>query len=246
LADDNTDMRDYLQKLLDKHYRVVAVSNGVEALKVIETSSPDLILTDVMMPLMDGFGLLRAVRDNPATRSVPVIILSARAGEEARIEGGDAGADDYLVKPLSARELLARVSAHLKLARTRQMTDARLRDNEEKFRAFVNASSDVVYRMSPDWTEMWQLDGRGFISDTEGPKKNWIDEYIHPEDQPTVLRAIQSAIETKSIFELEHRVRQVDGTLGWTLSRAVPILGKNGEIVEWLGAAKNVSARREA
>ena len=114
LADDNTDMRDYLQKLLDKYYRVVAVSNGVEALKIIETISPDLVLTDVMMPLMDGFGLLRAVRDNPSTRSIPVIILSARAGEEARIEGGEAGADDYLVKPFSARELLARVGAQLK------------------------------------------------------------------------------------------------------------------------------------
>jgi PAS domain S-box-containing protein len=246
LADDNTDMREYLQKLLEKHYRVVAVSNGVEALKVIEKSCPDLILTDVMMPLTDGFGLLRAVRDNPATRSVPAIILSARAGEEARIEGGDAGADDYLVKPFSARELLARVGAQFKLARTRQQADARLRENKERFRAFVNARSDVVYRMSPDWTEMWQLDGRGFISDTEGPKINWIDEYIHPEDQPTVLRAIHNAIQTKSIFELEHRVRQIDGTLGWTLSRAVPISDKNGKIVEWLGAAKNVNARREA
>jgi signal transduction histidine kinase/FixJ family two-component response regulator len=223
LADDNTDMRDYLQKLLDKHYRVVAVSNGVEALKIIETSSPDLILTDVMMPLMDGFGLLRAVRDNPSTRSIPVIILSARAGEEARIEGGKAGADDYLIKPFSARELLARVGAQLRLSRIRQEADAWVRENEKRFRAFVNASCDVVYRMSPDWTEMWQLDGQGFISDTAGPKTNWIHEYIDPADQPMVLRAIENAIETKSIFELEHRVRQVDGTLGWTLSRAIPI-----------------------
>jgi PAS domain S-box-containing protein len=129
---------------------------------------------------------------------------------------------------------------------TKQEADARLGENENRFRAFVTASSDVIYRMSPDWTEMWLLDGRGFISDTEGPKKNWIDEYIHIEDQPAVLGAIQNAIQTKSIFELEHRVRQVDGKLGWTLSRAVPILDKNGEIAEWLGAAKNVSLRREA
>jgi PAS domain S-box-containing protein len=238
-------MRDYLQKLLGKHYRVVAVSNGVEALKVIETSHPDLILTDVMMPLMDGFGLLRAVRDNPATRSIPVIVLSARAGEEARIEGGEAGADDYLIKPFSARELLARVGTQLRLKRIRQEANALVRANEKRFRAFVNASSDVVYRMSPDWTEMWQLDGQGFISDTAGPKTNWIHEYIDPEDQPTVLRAIKDAIKTKSIFELEHRVRQVDGTLGWTLSRAIPILDEKGDIVEWLGAAKNVSERKE-
>ena len=133
LADDNTDMRDYLQKLLQKHYRVVPVSNGLEALQIVETSSPDLILTDVMMPLMDGFGLLRAIRDNPSTRSIPVIILSARAGEEARIEGGDAGADDYLVKPFSARELLARVGAQLRLSRIRQKADAWVRENEKRF-----------------------------------------------------------------------------------------------------------------
>jgi PAS domain S-box-containing protein len=245
LADDNTDMRDYLEKLLDKHYRVVAVSNGVEALKAIETGSPDLILTDVMMPLMDGFGLLRAVRDNPSTRSIPVIILSARAGEEARIEGGEAGADDYLVKPFSARELLTRVGAQLRLSRIRQEADAWVRDNEKRFRAFVNASCDVVYRMSPDWTEMWQLDGQGFISDTAGPKKNWIHEYIDPEDQPMVWRAIEKAILTKSTFELEHRVRQVDGILGWTLSRAIPILDEKGDIVEWLGAAKNITDRKQ-
>ncbi len=245
LADDNTDMRDYLQKLLDKHYRVVAVSNGVEALKVMEKSSPDLILTDVMMPLMDGFGLLREVRDNPSTRSIPVIILSARAGEEARIEGGEAGADDYLIKPFSARELLARVGAQLRLKRIRQEADAWVRENEKRFRAFVNASCDVVYRMSPDWTEMWQLDGQGFISDTAGPKKNWIHEYIDPADQPMVLSAIENAIQTKSIFELEHRVRQVDGTLGWTLSRAIPILNDEGDIIEWLGAAKNITDRKQ-
>lgn len=245
LADDNTDMRDYLQKLLQKHYRVVPVSNGLEALQIVETSSPDLILTDVMMPLMDGFGLLRAIRDNPSTRSIPVIILSARAGEEARIEGGDAGADDYLVKPFSARELLARVGAQLRLSRIRQKADAWVRENEKRFRAFVNASCDVVYRMSPDWTEMWQLDGQGFISDTSGPKTNWIHDYIDPADQPMVLRAIENAIQTKSIFELEHRVRQVDGTLGWTLSRAIPILDEKGDIVEWLGAAKNITDRKQ-
>ncbi len=153
---------------------------------------------------------------------------------------------DSLVKPFKARELLARVGAHLKLSGTSQQVDGLVLQSEDRFRAFVNASSDVVYRMSPDWTEMWQLDGRGFMSDTMGPKQRWIDEYIHPEDQPTVLRAIQDAIQTKSVFELEHRVRRVDGTFGWTLSRAVPILDKNGDIVEWLGAAKNVSARREA
>ncbi|HKT49095.1 MAG TPA: PAS domain S-box protein, partial [Candidatus Angelobacter sp.] len=134
LADDNSDMRDYVRKLLEEHYRVMAVNNGLEALQVLEKSSPDLILSDVMMPGLDGFGLLRAVRGNPATASTPVIFLSARAGEEAKMEGRDAGADDYLIKPFSARELLARVGAQIRLKRMREEADARVRENEKRLR----------------------------------------------------------------------------------------------------------------
>jgi PAS domain S-box-containing protein len=121
-----------------------------------------------------------------------------------------------------------------------------LRESEERLRALVTSTSYVLYRMSPDWSEMLQLDGREFISDTREPTKNWIDIYIHPDDQPLVLRTIKHAIQTKSVFELEHRVRRVDGTLGWTLSRAVPLLDKDGDIVEWFGAATDVTARKNA
>src|SRR5581483_8421934 len=108
------------------------------------------------------------------------------------------------------------------------------------------ASSYVVYRMSPDWTQMLQLDGRGFISDAQRATDNWIDVYIDPRDQQQVLEAIRTAIENKSVLELEHRVRRVDGTLGWTLSRAVPLFDDQGNITEWFGAATDVTARKEA
>ena len=120
LADDNADMREYVAGLLGWRYELVQAETGRTALAEAERSLPDLVLTDVMMPEMDGFALLAALRQNPATRTVPVIMLSARAGEEARIDGIDAGADDYLTKPFSARELLARVDAQLKLARLRK------------------------------------------------------------------------------------------------------------------------------
>jgi PAS domain S-box-containing protein len=123
---------------------------------------------------------------------------------------------------------------------------ARAEESEKRFRALVNASSEVVYRMSPDWSEMWQLEGRSFISDTQGPRQNWIDVYIHPDDQATVRNAIRKAIEKKAMFELEHRVRRVDGTLGWTLSRAVPVLDNEGNILEWFGAASDVTIRKTA
>ncbi|HEY3619247.1 MAG TPA: response regulator [Candidatus Sulfotelmatobacter sp.] len=119
IADDNADMRDYLRRLLRERYRVHAVSNGEDAVRAARELNADLVLTDVMIPGLDGFGVLRALRSDPKTQAKPVILLSARAGEESRVEGLQAGADDYLVKPFASRELLARVSAHLKMARAR-------------------------------------------------------------------------------------------------------------------------------
>ncbi|MEH2198611.1 ATP-binding protein [Nostoc sp.] len=120
LADDNADMRDYVKRLLGQQYEVESVADGLAALDSARGRVPDLVLTDVMMPELDGFGLLQELRADPQTRKVPIILLSARAGEEARVEGLKAGADDYLIKPFSARELLARVEAALKMARLRE------------------------------------------------------------------------------------------------------------------------------
>ncbi|MGH9667501.1 MAG: response regulator, partial [Bryobacteraceae bacterium] len=119
LVDDNADMLDYLRRLLSADYAVDTVSDGEAALAAIKSNAPDLLLTDVMMPRLDGFGLLRAIRNDPEVRHLPVILLSARAGEEARMEGLKAGADDYLIKPFSSRELLVRVAARLEIARLR-------------------------------------------------------------------------------------------------------------------------------
>jgi signal transduction histidine kinase/DNA-binding response OmpR family regulator len=113
-------MREYLRRLLAERWTVTAVSDGAAALEAARASRPDLILTDVMMPNLDGFGLLRELRADADLASIPVVMLSARAGEEARIEGIQAGADDYLVKPFSARELTARVGNMLQLARLRR------------------------------------------------------------------------------------------------------------------------------
>jgi signal transduction histidine kinase len=131
LADDNADMRDYVVRLLRPGYEVEAVRDGQEALRAAQNRRPDLILSDIMMPRMDGFGLLAGIRADPTLRDLPVILLSARAGEEARVEGLEGGADDYLVKPFSARELLARVRSNLELARLRdEAQNALLQANE--------------------------------------------------------------------------------------------------------------------
>lgn len=117
---------------------------------------------------------------------------------------------------------------------------------EEQFRTLVTASSELQFRMNPDWTEMRQLRSQGFLSNTESPNPGWLEEYILPEDQQLVTEAIRESIRTKSIFELEHRVRSKDGGIGWTFSRAVPLLDKSGQIIEWFGAANDITERKQA
>jgi len=157
LADDNADMRSYIGRLLTAEgFAVEAVADGEAALAAARRTAPDLVMSDVMMPGLDGFGLLRALRAEPRLRDVPVVLLSARAGEEARVEGLEAGADDYLTKPFRARELVARVSAALSLARSRreaalQDSEARLRQRrEERLDLLARASASLLEAPDPD------------------------------------------------------------------------------------------------
>lgn len=119
VVDDNADMRAYLARLLGPHWTVRTTANGAEALAAIAERQPDIVVTDVMMPRVDGFELLRALRSDPGTRRIPVIMLTARAGQEASVEGLEAGADDYLAKPFRADELVARVRVNLQRAQHR-------------------------------------------------------------------------------------------------------------------------------
>jgi PAS domain S-box-containing protein len=128
----------------------------------------------------------------------------------------------------------------------RRRTEKALRESEARYRGLINASNQVLYRHNADWTQMQQLSGGGFLEDTDAPDPDWFAKYIHPDDQGFVWEKIQEAIRNKSVFELEHRVFREDGTIGWTSSRSIPVLDENGEIVEWFGAASDVSMRHEA
>jgi len=141
--------------------------------------------------------------------------------------------------------------AHSRQALRRALDDLRntsgaLRSTEERFRALSMATSDMLYRMSPDWAEMQSLDGRGFLADTTTPDSNWLARYIPDDEQERVCAAMRHAVATKGMFELEHRVLRSDGTSGWILSRATPILDEHDEIVEWFGAALDLTARKNA
>ena len=129
---------------------------------------------------------------------------------------------------------------------SRVLSDRDVREREDRYRRLLSASNQVLYRHNADWSEMRQLSGGGFLADTEEPDADWFNKYIHPDDQPFVWEKIQDAIEKKDMFDVEHRVIREDGTIGWMASRSIPILDEEGRIVEWFGAASDVSDRKQA
>ncbi len=151
LADDNADMRDYVKRLLQTNYEVEAVADGLAAASAIRQQPFDLVLTDIMMPGLDGFELLRQLRQDPLTKEIPIILLSARAGEESRIEGLEFGADDYLVKPFSGRELRSRVDATIKLSRMRQSMKQVLQDANEHLSNVLENMTDAFIALDREW-----------------------------------------------------------------------------------------------
>ena len=166
IADDNADMREHLSRILGENYLLATAANGVEALSLVRANPPDLLLADIMMPGLDGVQLLRAIREDSATRTLPVIFLSARAGEEARVEGIAAGADDYLVKPFTANELRARVGTHTRMGRMRREAEEALRTSQ----AQLQAEADALARLNEASSRLWRMqnvrDGLGEMLDS--------------------------------------------------------------------------------
>ena len=128
----------------------------------------------------------------------------------------------------------------------RKEAEDALRESEGRFRALVLASSDLMCRMSPDWSEMRQIYDKNFVVETEVPNGNWLQHYVYRDDQPRLMAAVKEALRTKSLFAMEHRVRRADGSWGWMLSRAVPLLDASGEIVEWFGTGSDVTEQKRA
>ena len=146
----NPEVREYLTRLLGDRWVIMGVADGRAALQAAHEQAPDLVISDVMTPGLDGMELLRTLRADPLRARIPVVLLSSRAGEESRSEALEAGADDYLVRPFSARELVARVESTIALARLREQGEAAVRVSEERYRAFIEQSSEGVWRIEVD------------------------------------------------------------------------------------------------
>jgi PAS domain S-box-containing protein len=248
VADDNQDLRDYLRRLLSPHWAVEVVADGEAALERALASPPDLVLADVMMPKRDGFGLLRALRESPSTRTLPVILLSARAGEEARVEGLDAGADDYLTKPFSARELLARVNAHLELARVRREAEQELRASEERFRGFADTAPAMLWVADPSGgctflSRAWYA----FTGQAEEAAlgRGWL-EAVHPEDRDTADASFLAAEARQEPFAIDYRLRRADGVYRWAIDAGAPHFDTEGNFIGYVGSVFDIDARKRA
>ncbi|HWW21073.1 MAG TPA: ATP-binding protein, partial [Steroidobacteraceae bacterium] len=169
LVDDNADMRSYLQRLLQPHWDIVTAADGLQALERLKGIKPDLVLSDVMMPRLDGFGLLAAIRANEPISDVPVVLLSARAGEEARVEGINASANDYLVKPFTARELVARVRAQIGIARLQREARTAIQSAERASRTAVEALNRQLTLESEELRNLFEQ-APSFTAVLKGPE----------------------------------------------------------------------------
>ena len=154
IADDNADMRQYLARLLGDQYHVETAPDGKSAILKMREHLPDLVVSDIMMPEVDGFELLKRLRADEKTRAIPIVLLSARAGEESRVEGMEAGADDYLVKPFSARELLARVGARLEIARLQKEADAQMLAHQSELERRVHERTHELFIAGQELREL--------------------------------------------------------------------------------------------
>jgi PAS domain S-box-containing protein len=238
IADDNADMRQYLKSLLQPYYDVETACNGEEALEAALRERPALILSDVMMPRLDGFGLLAAVRGDRRLRTLPMVLLSARAGEEATVEGLTRGADDYLVKPFTARELLARVAAIIELDRVRRAT-------EEQVRVFLAGAKMFT----------WDIDlATGEVNVSQNaedvlgaPPRNVKDGLaaIHPDDQARHRAAIEKATQTCGELWDEVRILRTDnGETRWLEIRA-HVVCERGQAIKLSGISFDITERKQ-
>jgi len=243
LADDNADIRRYVRDLLAPYYVVETVADGEQALEVARRLSPDLVLTDVMMPRLDGFGLLAKIRDDEQLRSVPVLLLSARAGEEARIEGLDAGADDYVIKPFSSRELLARVGALLELRHMRRPTEEAFRLRTAQFETLLTEAPLGVYLVDADFRiREANPTARAVFGDIPDLIGRDFDEVIHllwPKTYADdVVRLFRHTLETgEAYFAPEHIEKRLDRGVTeyyeWQVNRMPLTDGRDGVVCYW-------------
>ncbi|AWB91095.1 SpoIIE family protein phosphatase [Aeromicrobium chenweiae] len=250
VVDDNVDMRRYVAGLLAQDYDVTMAADGLDALERIAETVPDLIITDVMMPRLDGFQLLAKLQADARTTSVPVIMLSARAGEEGTVEGLEAGAADYLVKPFAARELLARVRVNLELDRVRRVRatlerSEALLDQAQRLAKVGSWEADLVSRTVTGSEELLRLTG---LSRQEFEEMGWpgvISGVVHPDDATRVNATLQH-LSVGDVMAYDMRILTPEGVERLVTVRAALLGDETGRPRTLQGSMQDVTEQREA
>ncbi len=256
VADDNADMRDYVGRLLAPRFEVETVGNGAEALEAIRRVRPDLLLTDVMMPVRDGFSLLREIRSDADISDLPVILLSARAGDEAKVEGLSAGADDYLVKPFSGQELLARVSTNIAMARLRRESAAEVEVQKARLQAVLDTVPVAVW-FTFDSEGLRVLGNRRANEMLRLPENANASLSVPQAQAPQHFRVFQNgmpispaqlplrrAVRGETVGNEEMELRFDDGTRTFGLVQAAPLRDRFGTIVGAVSAGLDITERK--
>ena len=256
VADDNADMRDYVQRLLASRYDVETVGNGVEALEAIRRTRPDLLVSDVMMPARDGFGLLREIRADPELGSLPVILLSARAGDEAKVEGLNAGADDYLTMPFSAQELLARVNTNITMARLRREIAAEVELQKARLQAVLDTVPVAVWftfdnqglnvtgnRRAAEMLRLPETANASLSVPNAEAAQHFRVFKDGAELQPDRL-PLRRAMLGETVTNEEMELHFTDGTVLFGLVQAAPLRDPSGKIVGAVSAGLDITDRK--
>jgi len=250
VADDNADMRNYIYRLLSPHCDVEIVSDGEMALAAARRIPPDLILSDIMMPKLDGMQLLQKIRKDPSLKTTSVILLSARAGEEARVEGLQAGADDYLVKPFNNRELLARAKANLNLELHRahdEAVEAR-EESEERFRTLFNQAAAGISQM--DLSGKFLLVNQRYCEILGRSREELLhlrmQDLTLPEDVPSHLNLMNRLKKTGESYVVEKRYIRGDGSLIWVRKHVSLVRDRHGNPQSIMGVCQDITERRVA
>jgi signal transduction histidine kinase len=253
VVDDNRDMREYVTRLLMPRFSVICAEDGQSALGLVDQGlRPDLVLSDVMMPRLDGFGLLNALRARPSTHTIPIIFLSARAGEEARIDGIDVGADDYLIKPFSARELTARIDTHIRLSHLRRAAIENIKINDERLRIAVDEADMGTWDLDLRTEDMrWSrslflLLGLVPNESSHATYQSW-RERVYPADFAAVEAAFSKSRNSRSLFSQQFRIIRVDnGAVRWLRVVGRFLYDESGAAIRNVGVAFDDTDRKEA
>ncbi len=249
VVDDNADMREYIVRILSQNplWKIKSAADGLQALKAVNKQKPDLVLSDIMMPQLDGFGLLKKLKEDPATAPIPVILLSVQAGEEATIEGLEKGADDYLVKPFSARELVARVRTQLEITHTRQ-NNTQLQASQEELKKY-KIISDYAF----DAFILMRADGSfAYLNDLARQRWGYTQEEalhirvpdVDPIYQEKEFRKVFALAQSQRIPPFETIHKKKDGTI-YPVEVSMGSITMEGE-PHLFAVARDITERKQA